>query len=92
MDIASSATGAVAGSGRSGGLIPMAPRISACNSYGKFLKLHRGGRWEAGMMARLLHFHQPLTDGVQDGLGAVVDVQLGEDVGDVILHRLLADG
>jgi hypothetical protein len=39
-----------------------------------------------------LHFHQSLADGVEDGLGAVVDVELGKDVGDVVLHRLLSDG
>ena len=42
-------------------------------------------------MGRLLDLHQSLADGVQHSLGAVVDVEFGEDVGNVVLHRLLAD-
>src|SRR6185369_9597159 len=34
---------------------------------------------------------EPELDGQQRGLGPVVDVQLTEDAGDVVLHRLLAD-
>ncbi|WP_323127074.1 hypothetical protein [Rubrobacter marinus] len=41
--------------------------------------------------AHPVHVHETLSDGVEDGPGTVVDVQLLVDVGDVVPDRLLGD-
>ncbi len=44
------------------------------------------------LVVAALDAHESLFNGVNDGLGAVADLQLGVNVGNVVSHCALADG